>query len=48
MIPLSRSRPKANGYSCCTNGSEASAVEENFANLSPSQQQELLNFLRSL
>jgi CxxC motif-containing protein (DUF1111 family) len=29
-------------------GSEASQVEENFDNLSPSQQQDLLNFLRSL
>jgi CxxC motif-containing protein (DUF1111 family) len=29
-------------------GSEASTVEQNFDNLSPSQQQDLLNFLRSL
>jgi CxxC motif-containing protein (DUF1111 family) len=29
-------------------GSEANAVEQNFDNLSPSQQQDLLNFLRSL
>jgi CxxC motif-containing protein (DUF1111 family) len=31
-----------------SNGSEATTVEENFFNLSPSQQQDLLNFLRSL
>ncbi len=31
-----------------SNGSEATTVEENFDNLSPSQQQDLLNFLRSL
>jgi CxxC motif-containing protein (DUF1111 family) len=31
-----------------SNGSEANAVEENFDNLSAAQQQELLNFLRSL
>ena len=31
-----------------SNGSEASQVEENFDLLSPSQQQDLLNFLRSL
>jgi len=31
-----------------SSGSEASAVEDNFDNLSPSQQQDLLNFLRSL
>jgi CxxC motif-containing protein (DUF1111 family) len=31
-----------------SNGSEANTVEENFDNLSPSQQQDLLNFLRSL
>ena len=31
-----------------SNGSEANQVEENFDNLSPSQQQDLLNFLRSL
>jgi CxxC motif-containing protein (DUF1111 family) len=31
-----------------SNGSEATNVEENFDNLSPSQQQDLLNFLRSL
>jgi len=31
-----------------SNGSEATAVEENFFNLSPSQQQDVLNFLRSL
>jgi len=31
-----------------SNGSEASQVEANFDNLSPSQQQDLLNFLRSL
>jgi CxxC motif-containing protein (DUF1111 family) len=31
-----------------SNGSEATTVEENFFNLSPSQQQNLLNFLRSL
>ena len=31
-----------------SNGSEASNVEENFASLSPSQKQDLLNFLRSL
>ena len=30
------------------NGSEATQVEENFDALSPSQQQDLLNFLRSL
>jgi len=29
-------------------GSEANAVESNFDNLSSSQQQDLLNFLRSL
>jgi len=29
-------------------GSEANTVEQNFNNLSPSQQQDLLNFLRSL
>ena len=29
-------------------GSEASTVEGNYQNLSPSQQQDLLNFLRSL
>jgi CxxC motif-containing protein (DUF1111 family) len=29
-------------------GSEANAVEQHFDNLSPSQQQDLLNFLRSL
>jgi CxxC motif-containing protein (DUF1111 family) len=29
-------------------GSEASTVEENFFNLSPRQQQEVLDFLRSL
>ena len=31
-----------------SNGSEANAVEANFDNLSPSQKQDLLNFLRSL
>jgi len=31
-----------------SHGSEASTVEQNFVNLSPSQQQDLLNFLRSL
>jgi CxxC motif-containing protein (DUF1111 family) len=31
-----------------SNGSEATQVEENFDSLSPSQQQDLLNFLRSL
>ncbi len=31
-----------------SNGSEASQVEENFDSLSTSQQQDLLNFLRSL
>jgi CxxC motif-containing protein (DUF1111 family) len=31
-----------------SNGSEATEVEENFASLSSSQQQDLLNFLRSL
>jgi CxxC motif-containing protein (DUF1111 family) len=31
-----------------SNGSEANTVEQNFDNLSPSQQQDLLNFLRSL
>ncbi len=31
-----------------SNGSEANTVEQNFDNLSPSQQQALLNFLRSL
>jgi CxxC motif-containing protein (DUF1111 family) len=31
-----------------SNGSEANAVEQNFENLSTSQQQALLNFLRSL
>jgi CxxC motif-containing protein (DUF1111 family) len=31
-----------------SNGSEANQVEENFDSLSPSQQQDLLNFLRSL
>ena len=31
-----------------SNGSEATAVVENFANLSAGQQQALLNFLRSL
>jgi CxxC motif-containing protein (DUF1111 family) len=31
-----------------SNGSEASAAEENFTDLSPTQQQDLLNFLRSL
>ena len=31
-----------------SHGSEASNVELNFDNLSPSQQQDLLNFLRSL
>jgi len=31
-----------------SHGSEATAVEENFFNLSPSQQQDVLNFLRSL
>jgi CxxC motif-containing protein (DUF1111 family) len=31
-----------------SSGSEASQVEENFDSLSPSQQQDLLNFLRSL
>jgi CxxC motif-containing protein (DUF1111 family) len=31
-----------------SNGSEASQVEENFDALSPSQQQNILNFLRSL
>jgi CxxC motif-containing protein (DUF1111 family) len=31
-----------------SNGSEATQVEENFAALSPQQQQEMLNFLRSL
>lgn len=31
-----------------SNGSEANAVEENFDNLSATQQQDLLNFLRSL
>ena len=31
-----------------SNGSEANQVEENFDQLSPSQQQDLLNFLRSL
>jgi CxxC motif-containing protein (DUF1111 family) len=31
-----------------SNGSEANGVEQNFDNLSPSQQQDLLNFLRSL
>jgi len=31
-----------------SNGSEASPVEQNFDNLSPSQRQDLLNFLRSL
>jgi len=31
-----------------SNGSEATNVEENFDSLSPSQQQDLLNFLRSL
>jgi CxxC motif-containing protein (DUF1111 family) len=31
-----------------SNGSEANQVEENYDNLSPSQQQDLLNFLRSL
>ena len=30
------------------NGSEATEVEENFASLSSSQKQDLLNFLRSL
>jgi hypothetical protein len=31
-----------------SDGSEATQVEENFDALSPSQQQDLLNFLRSL
>jgi CxxC motif-containing protein (DUF1111 family) len=31
-----------------SNGSEATQVEENFASLSSSQKQDLLNFLRSL
>jgi len=31
-----------------SNGSEANTVEQNFDNLSPSQQQDVLNFLRSL
>jgi len=31
-----------------SNGSEANAVEQNFDNLSPNQQQEILDFLRSL
>jgi len=31
-----------------SNGSEATQVEENFASLSNGQQQEVLNFLRSL
>jgi CxxC motif-containing protein (DUF1111 family) len=31
-----------------SSGSEANAVEQNFDNLGPSQQQDLLNFLRSL
>jgi CxxC motif-containing protein (DUF1111 family) len=31
-----------------SNGSEATTVEENFDNLSPTQQQEILDFLRSL
>jgi CxxC motif-containing protein (DUF1111 family) len=31
-----------------SNGSEANQVEDNYDNLSPSQQQDLLNFLRSL
>jgi CxxC motif-containing protein (DUF1111 family) len=31
-----------------SNGSEANAVISNFNNLSPSQQQDILNFLRSL
>jgi hypothetical protein len=31
-----------------SNGSEATEVEENFASLSSSQQQEILDFLRSL
>lgn len=31
-----------------SNGSEANAVEQNFDNLSPTQQQEVLDFLRSL
>jgi CxxC motif-containing protein (DUF1111 family) len=31
-----------------SNGSEATQVEENFNELSPSQKQEILNFLRSL
>ena len=31
-----------------SNGSEANTVEQNFDNLSTSQQQDLLNFLRSL
>jgi CxxC motif-containing protein (DUF1111 family) len=31
-----------------SNGSEATQVEENFDVLSPSQRQDLLNFLRSL
>ena len=29
-------------------GSEATTVEQNFSNLSPTQQQEILDFLRSL
>jgi CxxC motif-containing protein (DUF1111 family) len=31
-----------------SNGSEATQVEENFASLSAGQQQQVLNFLRSL
>ena len=31
-----------------SNGSEATQVQENFASLSPGQQQQVLNFLRSL
>jgi CxxC motif-containing protein (DUF1111 family) len=31
-----------------SNGSEASGVVQNFQNLSPSQQQDLFDFLRSL